>query len=233
MSRSAATLALFLALALPAEAAERPAVVELFTSQGCSSCPPADALLAELAARPGVVALAWHVDYWDHIGWRDRFALPAATARQQGYRTRLGVRSLYTPQMVIDGRADVVGSDRGRVAALLAPARDGVAVALTVAAGEVRAVLPAGSATDLEVVLLAYLERAETAVGRGENAGRRLHEANIVRAFIPLGRWDGRPGHLALPLAALPADADAAAVLLQEPGQGGIQGAATVRLPGR
>jgi len=100
-------------------AAVSPVVVELFTSQGCSSCPPADALLAELTGRPDVVALSFHVDYWDYIGWKDPYASPQYTARQQRYTQALNLRYVYTPQIVVDGRADVVGSHRAEVLAAI------------------------------------------------------------------------------------------------------------------
>jgi hypothetical protein len=117
----------------PALAAERPVVVELFTSQGCSSCPPADALLSTLADRPDVLALAFHVDYWNRLGWTDPFSGPWATARQTAYAAQLGSDQVYTPQAVIDGRSDVVGSDREALEAAIATARTEptVPVALT------------------------------------------------------------------------------------------------------
>ena len=123
-------LALFAALcvalaAAPVAAAERPIVVELFTSEGCSSCPPADALLAELATRPEVLALSFHVDYWDRLGWKDPFSSAAATARQRHYAEILGLGNVYTPQIVVDGRWQAVGSDRGEVEHALDAARTG------------------------------------------------------------------------------------------------------------
>src|SRR2546430_9680821 len=109
-------LSLCLALAIaPLHAGERPIVVELFTSEGCSSCPPADALLAELAGRPDVLALSFHVDYWDRLGWKDPFSSPDATRRQHGYAEPFGISTGYTPQMVVDGRWQAVGSDRSEV----------------------------------------------------------------------------------------------------------------------
>src|ERR1700736_1842766 len=99
----------------PAAAGERPIVVELFTSQGCSSCPPADALLAELAQRPDVIALGFHIDYWDDLGWKDPLSSPAATARQRDYARQFGRRQVYTPQLVVDGAEEAVGSDRAAV----------------------------------------------------------------------------------------------------------------------
>src|SRR5438876_198466 len=122
----------------PVAAAERPIVVELFTSQGCSSCPPADALLAELADRPGILALSFHVDYWDRLGWKDPFSSPAATRRQQRYADLLGLATVYTPQIVVDGKWQAVGSDRAEVERALGSARgrrDEVPVALAVEHG--------------------------------------------------------------------------------------------------
>src|SRR5271169_3162894 len=119
---------LFLSLGLAvtigsAHAGERPIVVELFTSEGCSSCPPADALLAELAGRPDVLALSFHVDYWDRLGWKDPFSSPDATRRQHGYADLLGLATVYTPQMIVDGRWQAVGSDRSEVERALGSAR--------------------------------------------------------------------------------------------------------------
>ena len=107
----------------PARAAERPIVVELFTSEGCSSCPPADALLGELATRPNVLALSFHVDYWDRLGWKDPFSSPEATARQQHYARLLGLDTVYTPQIVVDGSWEAVGSDQAAVERALDQAR--------------------------------------------------------------------------------------------------------------
>src|SRR5208282_5788557 len=119
----------------PIQAGERPIVVELFTSEGCSSCPPADALLAELAGRSDVLALSFHVDYWDRLGWKDPFSSPDATRRQHGYADLLGLATVYTPQMIVDGRWQAVGSDRSEVERALGSARrsrDEVPVTLAV-----------------------------------------------------------------------------------------------------
>ncbi len=192
-----AVLPLSLSLALPriaAAAPARPVVVELFTSQGCSSCPPADALLRELAPDPGVLALAWHVTYWNNLGWRDPFSLDAATARQKEYGRLVGDGTIYTPQMVIDGRADAIGSDRLAVSRALrdAAARGGEAVPVALRRqGDTVAVSLGAGDGEAKVLLLGFDPSHRTQVGRGENAGRALVEANIVRAAIPLGWWHG------------------------------------------
>ena len=228
----AAAIALALARGAVAADSARPAVVELYTSQGCSSCPPADAQLGELARRGDVVALAFHVDYWDQLGWRDRFELPVAMQRQSQYARRLGSASVYTPQMVVDGIADVVGGDRRGVSRLLATARTGVPVRITVHGDELLVSVDAATGMPAaEVTLLGYLPEALTSIGRGENSGRALREYNIVRSSATLGDWRGAAAEWRVPLAALPADARGVAVLVQQPGPGAIVGAAHVALP--
>ena len=210
----------------------RPVVVELYTSQGCSSCPPADALLGELSVRPGVLALGFHVDYWDELGWRDRFDLPLAAQRQSGYARRLQLSTVYTPQMVIDGREDVAGFDRARLLQSLAAPREGVPLHLEVRGAELAVRIDAAAApADTDVFLVSYLPQATTAVGRGENSGRRLREFNIVRSLTPLGRWHGEASAWHVTLKSLPAEARGVAVLVQERDAGPMIGAASVALP--
>jgi hypothetical protein len=214
-----------------ARADERLAVVELFTSQGCSSCPPADALLGELARRGTVVALAYHVDYWDHLGWKDPFASAAATERQRLYAHRLGLSGIYTPQMVVDGVTDVVGSDRRAVLAALAGQRQGPELRLTLGNGMLEVTLPAQkTATAAEIVVVAYSQEAKTTVARGENAGRSLTEYSIVRDVYQLGIWRGEAASYSFDLSKVGGDATGLAVLVQETGQGRILGAAMAKL---
>ncbi len=215
-----------------AAAEPRPAVVELFTSQGCSSCPPADALLGELAARSDVLALAYHVDYWDELGWRDRFELPQAVQRQSEYVRRLRLASLYTPQMVIDGRDDVLGSDRVRVMQLLTRPRPAVPLAVAVRSGAL--VVEAGAvpgAASCDVLVLSFLPEAVTAIGRGENSGRTLREFNIVRSVRTLGTWRATAAAWRISIDSLPVDASFVAVLLQDRLTGSIVAAAKLPLP--
>ncbi len=211
-----------------------PVVVELFTSQGCSSCPPADALLGELARRPDVVALSLHVDYWDYIGWRDPFASPATTARQRAYAHSLGKSMVYTPQMVIDGEVDEVGSDRAGVLRKISAARrDKIAVAFRQdAAGEWRVALPAAARqpTEPASVWLAVFDREHaTPVKRGENAGAMLKNYNVVREWRRLGTWNAAP--VELPLGPLPGG-DGCAVIVQAGETGPVLGAAVMSLAG-
>ncbi len=213
----------------------RPVVVELFTSQGCSSCPPADALLGELAARPGVLALAFHVQYWDSLGWRDPFGLPESAARQSRYASLLSRSGSFTPQAIVDGARSEVGSNRPALtAALSAPAgaaRGGVSLQAAVEGGNVVVQLAAQNGErGADVVAVSYLAKAVTRVGRGENGGRALTEFNIVRSIRTLGSWNGEAAVFKVPLASLPADATALALLVQSANQGAILGAATVAL---
>jgi hypothetical protein len=208
-----------------------PAVVELYTSQGCSSCPPADAVLGELAQMPNVIALAFHVSYWDNIGWSDRFALPIAVRRQHRYAEVLGVSSVFTPQAVVDGRGSFVGSDKRRILEAMLEPRDSIPITLQVDLSALTVTIPARSdRSGYEVNLAAYLPEAQTRVGRGENSGRTLTEFNIVRQFRTLGTWSGREAVFRVPLDAIPADATRVAILLQRAEQGAVAGSATVAL---
>jgi hypothetical protein len=212
----------------------RPTVVELFTSQGCSSCPPAEALLGELKSRPNVLALAFHVTYWDSLGWADRFALPYADQRQSRYARALKLSSVFTPQTIVDGRRSFVGSDRAGILAAIGTEGPGVDIAIRTTGTELQIdVAAAASLTSNapgDVLLLALLPEAQTAVGRGENGGRTLREFNIVRASLALGTWDGSARRYALTRASLPADAALVAVVLQQANQGAVLGAATYAL---
>lgn len=218
-----------------AEPAQQPVLVELFTSQGCSSCPPADAFLAELAERPGVLALSYHVDYWNYIGWTDPFSSPEATARQRAYGKTLGSRVAYTPQMVIDGRHDAVGSHRETVEQAIAAAAASPHVALVIAGDDAtgyRAVLPA-TALDMpaRIWLVLFDGSHETTVTRGENTGRTIENRNVVRGIVDLAAWDGSATEIPLALdPALTAGRDNCAVIVQEGKAGPVLATAVLGL---
>ena len=179
---------------ITAYAAERPVVVELFTSQGCSSCPPANAYLNELSkSRRDVLALAFHVTYWDRLGWKDPFSMEAATDRQAVYGRRFGDGS-YTPEIVVDGATSAVGSDRSGVGSAIERARrDGqtaASVGLTRNGEQVSIEVGAGSGSG-RILLVGFDHEHTTAIGRGENSGRTLTEANVVRSVRTVGQWSG------------------------------------------
>jgi hypothetical protein len=180
----------------PLHAGERPILVELFTSEGCSSCPPADALLAELAGRPEVLALSFHVDYWDRLGWKDPFSSPDATRRQNGYADLLHLATVYTPQMVVDGRWQAVGSDRGEVERALSTAQrnpDDVPVALAIDHGRAQITVgPNEKGISAALLLIGFDRRHVTAVARGENSGRTLPHVDVVRSIEEVAQFDGR-----------------------------------------
>jgi len=223
--------AAFLGFATLAHAEPRPAVVELFTSEGCNSCPPAEAYVGELAGRSDVLALAFHVDYWDSLGWRDHFALPMARERQRRYVEALGLSSAFTPQVVVDGRSSFVGSDKRRILAAIAEPLNTIPISVEVARGEITVTVPERQDRErYDVNLIAYLPQAVTNVGRGENSGRALREFNIVRQFRSLGVWNGRESVFRAPVDSLPGDATRVAVLLQRDQQGPIVGSATAVL---
>jgi hypothetical protein len=212
-----------------------PVVVELFTSQGCNSCPPADELLGELAKEPGIIALSLHVDYWDYIGWRDPYASPTSTARQRDYVKQLGLRYVYTPQMIIDGHANVAGLQRQEVLRTIEKVsivRKALQVRFERADGG-RIVIPAGHAPEggAAVWLAVYDGSHETKVPRGENAGRRLRNYNVVRELTRIGIWEGQHMEFPLDMAAAAAQGrDGCAVIVQEQAAGPVLGAAAIRL---
>lgn len=205
-------------------------VVELFTSQGCSSCPPADVLLGELAKKPNIIALAYHVDYWDRLGWKDPFAIPAAVERQNGYVRRLSRSGAFTPHAVVSGDTSLVGSNRTEMYRAIAGDRDALAMELSKAEGNLVIELRERWHEPMDVHVVSYMKEATTKVGRGENARRTLKEVNIVRSFKRLARWNGTPQQMKTPLAAFPREATNVAVILQRPNQGAIAGAATIAL---
>jgi hypothetical protein len=185
-------------LALRSYAASPPTVLELFTSEGCSSCPPADALLGRLARQPGIVALAWHVDYWNGSGWHDPYSNPLATQRQRDYAERLR-DEVYTPALVVNGTRMVVGSDAGAIRAAIDAAGD-AAVPVTLRRTDGGMLAETGSAGRPVTALLAtYDPDRTTRIGGGENGGRRLAEYRIVRDATSLGAWDGAPRRITLP----------------------------------
>jgi hypothetical protein len=202
--------ALFLSLGLavtigPARAGERPIVVELFTSEGCSSCPPADALLAELASRPDVLALSFHVDYWDRLGWKDSYSSREATARQNRYATLLNLATVYTPQIVVDGRWQAVGSDRADVEHALELARRSLReIPVTLALDHGQAQIRLGPGGDgvsaASVLLIGFDRRHVTAVQRGENGGRTLVHVDVVRGVEEVARFAGSAGEIEAPI---------------------------------
>jgi hypothetical protein len=218
-----------------------PTVVELFTSQSCYSCPPAEMLLGELSARRDVVALEYHVDYWDDLvygsagRWKDPFSQRAFTDRQRAYNQAIRNKTaVYTPQMVIDGRLEAVGSDRGAVAAALARAgaQSGrVEVSVAVRDGGGAATL-AGAGREAATVWLVRYRRSETTrVAAGENKGKTLKNHNIVTGIERVGEWRGSPVSIAIPGLALGPD-EGCAILVQDDRPGPVLGAGLCRGPG-
>jgi hypothetical protein len=221
--RLAVALALSLAASQTAHA-DGPVtgVIELFTSQGCSSCPPADALMEVLAQRPDLAVLSLPVDYWDRLGWKDTYGSPAHSARQRAYATTRNDRSVYTPQVVVNGTHHMNGADRSEIESNLELLRSrlSVAVDITQANGVLRIAIgptptaAASSVRSATVVIMPYLARREVAIGRGENARRKIAYTNIVRNIQDAGQWTGEARTFEIPLAALNG-ADGAVVVLQ------------------
>lgn len=196
-----ALLAAALAAPTLAADAQHPTVIELFQSQGCSSCPPANANINALAQRPDILALSFAVTYWDGLGWKDSFAQPQFTQRQWDYAHGFGNAQVWTPQVVINGRANSTGTQSAPLQALIAGNdRGNGGPALTVSAS---AVDVAGKAERPASVWLVRYDPQAIAVPikAGENAGKTLPHRNIVREFIKLGDWAGGPAHFVLPRA--------------------------------
>jgi hypothetical protein len=220
MNRTLIAALVLSSLAVPAMAGTRPVVVELFTSQGCSSCPPADALLNELAGRKDVLALGFHVDYWDRLGWKDPLSTQGATRRQHDYAAEFGRNGVYTPQMVIDGKRQAVGSNRDAVLQAIAEAEP-VSVAQIAFAADGRSVSVGAGAGRGKVLVIRYLLKRTTAVERGENTGRTAIDANGVESIRDAGEWTGQK--LELPID--PVDAEHGLAILVQGNDGRILGA--------
>jgi hypothetical protein len=234
--RAGSLLSLALAASLAAGAAmgqdkgqgarpAQPVVIELFTSQGCSSCPPADSLLNEMIrSNPKLIALTLPVDYWDYIGWKDTFAQPGFTARQKAYGAMRGDHQIYTPQAVVNGVSPVVGSDRDEIeaASRTAYGKDG-ALSVPLAAhpndnglSVDLGAAPQGAPRAGTFWLFQIARERTVAIGRGENSGHRVTYANVVRHMRRIGDWTGQPTHFDIPGQDLTSpDSDSFALVLQ------------------
>lgn len=231
-----AVISLALAIGAPfgAQAQSHPVVVELFTSQGCSSCPPADALLADLAQRQDVIALALHVDYWDYLGWKDEFGDPGFTQRQKAYARAAGHSSVYTPQMIIGGRDHLIGAKPMKLAELIEAHSKQVPMVKLMAVhqgGKLTVSAERNGSARLPKKMMLYVVRfapmRKVEIRRGENAGKTIDYANIVTSWTPVAKWDGAA---ALRMTVdLNGDKSPAAVIVQSSGHGPILAAAQVR----
>ncbi len=240
LARSLLILAAFAMVAgpLPAASGETKTVLELFTSQGCSSCPPADKLLGELAKNERVVALSLPVDYWDYLGWRDTLALHAHSLRQKAYADARGDRQVYTPQVIINGVAQAIGSDHRAIMSAIATAEatrvPAISVTLKRNGDKIDIVVGAGTGMRAPVFLLTVTSETPVAIGRGENRGKTVSYYNAVRTWRRLGEWNGAQMLASVPLSEMTGSgADGVVVIIQagsveEPGP--IRGAAHLSL---
>jgi hypothetical protein len=179
--------------------AEPRAVIELFTSQGCSSCPPADKLLAQFVTDPSLIPISLPIDYWDYLGWKDTLADPRNSARQRAYSRVRGDREVYTPQVVVNGSMHALGSDRDAIEAAIALSRKtgmtlSLPVTLSALDGDLRVNVPGGGEAHApaEVWICGLLKAATVAINRGENRGKTITYHNVVRQWVKLGTWDGK-----------------------------------------
>jgi len=206
--------------------AEPRAVVELFTSQGCSSCPPADRVIGELAKDPSVIALSMPIDYWDYLGWKDTLADARFSARQKAYSQMRGDRDVYTPQVVVNGAAHVIGSDRAGIESAIGATRkaDGVMsvpVSMTLAGKQITVSVAASNkgpvAMHGEIWICSISKAVPISIGRGENRGREVTYYNVVRNVLKVGDWNGNAGSWTVPLENISHEGvDAAAVYVQD-----------------
>jgi hypothetical protein len=217
-----AALGFALVPAANAATAQNPAIVELFTSQGCSSCPPANANLIQLSRRPDVLALSFDVTYWDYLGWKDTFDQEVFTQRQRDYESPLRESGPFTPQVVVDGHMDAVGNVRSEVEKLIAQSSRSGAPQIQLSENAVS--IGAGAGGDADVWLVCYDPRlVRIPILRGENSGTTQPQINVVRVLTKLGAWHGATTQFMLP-AAQPGLKTA--ILLQKPHGGGIIAAA-------
>jgi hypothetical protein len=214
-----------MAVVRPAYAEPR-AVVELFTSQGCSSCPPADTIIGELAKDPNVIALSLPIDYWDYLGWKDTLADSRFSARQKAYSRMRGDRDVYTPQVVVNGSTHVIGSDRARIEGAISETQkaDGVMsvpVTMTLSGKQLTVSVAAsnGSAAAAhgEVWICSVTKAVPITIGRGENRGREITYHNVVRSLLKVGDWNGISGSWTVPIENISREGvDAAVVFVQD-----------------
>jgi hypothetical protein len=206
--------------------AEPRAVVELFTSQGCSSCPPADRIIGELAKDPSLIALSWPIDYWDYLGWKDTLADARFSARQKAYSLMRGDRDVYTPQVVVNGAAQVIGSDHAGIESAIGATRKSesvmsVPVSMTLAGRQITVSVPASdkdsAALHGEIWICSISKAVPISIGRGENSGREITYHNVVRNLLKVGDWSGNAGSWTVPLENISREGiDAAAVFIQD-----------------
>ncbi|HQY74966.1 MAG TPA: DUF1223 domain-containing protein [Aestuariivirga sp.] len=233
--RNALALGAAAVLARPALAAvKRPVIVELFTSQGCSSCPPADAYFKALKDQPDVVALSYHVDYWDYLGWRDTLGSPECSQRQYDYAKSRGDKNVYTPQTIINGGGHFVGSQRARVSSGIDVARsetetNWVDMEMTHNNTDISISIPAGKPiSEATLWLMAFTPHVSTEIKKGENAGHTVDYFNVVRKMVPAGMWHGEAAKIVLPKGSVvPESCKGWVALLQEGTVGRVIGAVT------
>ncbi len=231
---SVSDLALFVTPTLAETVQSHPAVLELFTSQGCSSCPPADKLVQSLSERPNVIALSLPVTYWDYLGWQDTLARPENTKRQRDYAAIRGDGQVYTPQMIVNGIAQCVGSDRAAVEAAIRSTAHRVAnetVSIEAHLKDDRLIIDTGAAAlasayrSGKVLVASAARTASVHIARGENAGRQVSYTNVVRRLLEAGEWQGEAASYAVRLSSFAEGGDMFVVFLQADGLGPILGA--------